>query len=56
MPREAYGSVGEALLWTLDYGLGEAFTLDMSQSSQLATDYTVMNAAVNGNAPMARVR
>jgi flagellar hook protein FlgE len=30
---------------------GEAFTLDMSQSSQLATDYTVMNAAVNGNAP-----
>jgi hemoglobin-like flavoprotein len=26
VPREAYGSVGEALLWTLDYGLGEAFT------------------------------
>jgi len=26
VPREAYGTVGEALLWTLDYGLGEAFT------------------------------
>jgi hemoglobin-like flavoprotein len=26
VPKEAYGSVGEALLWTLDYGLGEAFT------------------------------
>ena len=26
VPREAYGSVGEALLWTLDYGLGEAFS------------------------------
>lgn len=30
---------------------GESFTLDMSQTSQLADDYTVMNAAVNGNAP-----
>jgi hemoglobin-like flavoprotein len=26
VPREAYAGVGEALLWTLDYGLGEAFT------------------------------
>jgi hemoglobin-like flavoprotein len=26
VPREAYGTVGEALLWTLDYGLGEAFS------------------------------
>ncbi len=26
VPKEAYGSVGEALLWTLDYGLGEAFS------------------------------
>jgi flagellar hook protein FlgE len=32
---------------------GAPFTLDMSQSSQLATDYTVLNAAVNGNAPSA---
>jgi flagellar hook protein FlgE len=30
---------------------GAAFTLDLSQSSQLATDYTVLSAAVNGNAP-----
>lgn len=30
---------------------GAAFTLDMSQTSQLATNYTVLNATVNGNAP-----
>src|SRR6185436_12847419 len=30
---------------------GAAFTFDMSQTSQLATDYTVLNAAVDGNAP-----
>ena len=29
---------------------GGPFTLDMSQSSQLATDYTVVSAGVNGNA------
>jgi hemoglobin-like flavoprotein len=29
VPREAYGAVGEALLWTLDYGLGEAFTVQV---------------------------
>ena len=26
VPDEAYATVGECLLWTLDYGLGEAFT------------------------------
>jgi hemoglobin-like flavoprotein len=26
VPREGYNVVGEVLLWTLDYGLGEAFT------------------------------
>ncbi len=26
VPDEAYDAVGGALLWTLDYGLGEAFT------------------------------
>jgi hemoglobin-like flavoprotein len=26
VPREGYNAVGEALLWTFDYGLGEAFT------------------------------
>ena len=30
---------------------GGTVTLDMSQSSQLATDYTLLDAAVNGNAP-----
>jgi flagellar hook protein FlgE len=30
---------------------GAAFTLDMTQTSQLATDYTVLNAVVDGNAP-----
>ena len=29
---------------------GGAFTLDMAESSQLATDYTVLSASVNGNA------
>jgi len=29
---------------------GGPFTLDMSQSSQLATNYTVLSASVNGNA------
>jgi flagellar hook protein FlgE len=32
---------------------GAPFTLDLSQSSQLATDYTVLSAAVDGNAPSA---
>ncbi|MGC4090714.1 MAG: globin domain-containing protein [Polyangiaceae bacterium] len=26
IPDESYATVGEALVWTLDYGLGEAFT------------------------------
>jgi flagellar hook protein FlgE len=30
---------------------GATVNLDMSQSSQLATDYTLLDAAVNGNAP-----
>ncbi len=30
---------------------GATVTLDLSQSSQLAADYTVLDAAVNGNAP-----
>jgi hemoglobin-like flavoprotein len=29
VPDEAYAPVGEALLWTLDYGLGEAFTTEV---------------------------
>lgn len=29
IPDESYDVVGEALLWTLDYGLGEAFTSEV---------------------------
>ena len=29
VPDEAYDSVGQALLWTFDYGLGEAFTSEV---------------------------
>ena len=29
IPEESYNVVGEALIWTLDYGLGEAFTEDV---------------------------
>jgi hemoglobin-like flavoprotein len=29
VPDSAYAPVGEALLWTLDYGLGEAFTTEV---------------------------
>lgn len=29
VPDEGYDAVGQALLWTLDYGLGEAFTTEI---------------------------
>lgn len=32
VPPESYAVVGEALLWTLDYGLGEAFTPEVRQA------------------------
>lgn len=32
VPDEAYAPVGEALLWTLDYGLGEAFTTEVKDA------------------------
>ncbi|TPV96283.1 MAG: nitric oxide dioxygenase [Myxococcales bacterium FL481] len=32
IPHESYAVVGEALLWTLDYGLGEAFTDDVREA------------------------
>lgn len=32
IPDESYDAVGEALLWTLDYGLGEAFTPEVKQA------------------------
>lgn len=32
VPDESYAVVGEALLWALDYGLGEAFSSDVRQA------------------------
>jgi hemoglobin-like flavoprotein len=32
IPEESYGVVAEALLWTLDYGLGEAFTTEVKNA------------------------
>lgn len=32
IPAESYGVVGDALLWTLDYGLGDAFTSEVRAS------------------------
>ena len=38
IPNESYGVVAEALLWTLDYGLGEAFTQEVRSAwTQLYT-------------------
>ena len=38
VPDEAYGDVGSALLWTFDYGLGEAFTSDVRHAWTKAYD------------------
>lgn len=32
IPDESYAVVGEALIWTFDYGLGEAFTEDIRKA------------------------
>lgn len=32
IPDESYAVVGEALIWTLDYGLGDAFTTDVKHA------------------------
>lgn len=32
IPDESYAVVGEALLWTLNYGLGDAFTLEVKNA------------------------
>jgi hemoglobin-like flavoprotein len=32
IPDDSYGPVGEALIWTLDYGLGEAFSDDVRKA------------------------
>jgi hemoglobin-like flavoprotein len=44
IPDESYGAVGAALLWTLDYGLGEAFTED-ARAAWTAV-YTILAATM----------
>jgi flagellar hook protein FlgE len=50
---DAYGQLAAASPTSVSFTIpnGAAFTLDMSQTSQLATDYTVLSASVDGNAP-----
>lgn len=52
VPDEAYAPVGEALLWTLDYGLGEAFTTDVrdawSELYNILSKCMVMSRDVKG--------
>jgi hemoglobin-like flavoprotein len=45
IPAESYGAVGEALVWTLDYGLGEAFT-DEVRDAWLHV-YTLLSKTMN---------
>lgn len=40
VPDASYETVGQALLWTLDYGLGEAFTEDVHEA--WASMYTLV--------------
>ncbi|HEV8549969.1 MAG TPA: globin domain-containing protein [Polyangiaceae bacterium] len=61
IPNESYAVVAEALLWTLDYGLGEAFTAEvrsawtrlytlLAQTMRLGTAAVDRNAALGGAA------
>jgi nitric oxide dioxygenase len=61
IPNESYGAVAEALLWTLDYGLGEAFTPDvraawtrlytvLAQTMRLGSAMVDRDGALNGAA------
>jgi hemoglobin-like flavoprotein len=43
IPDESYATVGEALLWTLDFGLGDAFTPEVRSAwTQLYTSLAQM--------------
>jgi hemoglobin-like flavoprotein len=42
IPDEAYATVREALLWTLDYGLGEAFTPEAQAAWRRVYDLVAM--------------
>ncbi|TWU04081.1 globin family protein [Neorhodopirellula pilleata] len=53
VPDESYQTVGEALLWTLDKGLGEAFTEDVKEAwtQTYVTLSTVMLDAAHESEP-----
>jgi hemoglobin-like flavoprotein len=58
IPRESYDSVGEALIWTLDQGLGEAFRPDVKTAwlrvyGLLAKTMLLGSAAVDMGTPVA---
>lgn len=44
IPDASYGAVAEALLWTLDYGLGEAFTEEVRAA--WTSVYTILAATM----------
>lgn len=57
VPREGYAAVGEALLWTLDYGLGEAFTPQVraawtSVYKAVSTTMILSSSAIEPDRPM----
>ena len=57
IPAESYGVVAEALLWTLDYGLGEAFTPEVRSAwtrlyTLLAQTMRLGSATVNREAAL----
>jgi len=57
VPKEGYGTVGEALLWTLDYGLGEAFTPEVRAAwtavyKAVSTTMILSSAALDPDRPL----
>jgi hypothetical protein len=58
IPRESYGKVAEALLWTLDFGLGAAFTREVRDAwtrvyTLLAQTMQMGSAAIDPDPPLA---
>ena len=54
IPDDAYGPVGASLLWTLEQGLGEAFTKELRQAwSKL---YTVLATSMQLGAKSSRIK
>lgn len=51
VPDSSYATVGEALIWTLGQGLGEAFTDDVKESWVLT--YTTLSEAMIGGSTAA---